>query len=216
MLTLQLWDGGKKGAKKPKMVNEDKMTKYMDNWYWTVTPIKKGNKKSKSEKQTKSDKNQGLCNAVVSLRDIIGVYKYHTTPEIGKILTAQINRIGAAFEYLETGPLKAMVFPDPKNPQKTITYPPMATSLKAQWDKYMEDKYESVITDIEKIMKTWTAKIDTVKVKRSLLNAEKRGTGSTNSNLCGEEPDKKDMNKRIDLVLEAYANKGTWKNPYKP
>ena len=198
------------------MIDDKKMTKYVANKYWKITTTQKGNKKQKSEKLTASDKNQGLCTAVVALRDIIGVYQYHTTPEIKTILTAQVNRIGAAFEYLETEPLKAITWPNLQDPKKPIKYQPMATSLKAQWDKYMKDKYDSVITDIEEVMETWTDKLNKGRVKRALLNAEKRGTGNTRSDLCGEEPNKVNMNKRIDLVLKAYAGKGTWKNPMKP
>lgn len=196
------------------MVDQGKMTKYLANKYWVKTPV--ANKKRPREKLTVSDKNQGLCNAVITLRDIIAVYEYHTTPEIEKIITAQVDRIGAAFEYLETGPLKATTFTYRNDPNTPITYSPMATSLKAQWEEYMAAKYDKVIEEIEEEMTLWTGKLKSVKVKRALQSAEKRGTGNTRSDLCGEEPNKTDMNKRIDLVLEAYANKGTWKNPMKP
>ena len=77
----------------------------------------------------------------------------------------------------------------------------------------MKERYDSRILEIETLMETWVKDIERAKVKRSLVNADKRGTGITRSNMCGEETNKGDMNKRIDLVLEAYRNRGKWKNP---
>ena len=128
-------------------------------------------------------------------------------------MTAQIDRIGAAFEYLESGPQMTTTFADIKDPSKIIKYTPMKTSLKFQWEKYMKERYDSRILEIETLMETWVKDIERAKVKRSLVNADKRGTGITRSNMCGEETNKGDMNKRIDLVLEAYRNRGKWKNP---
>jgi len=100
------------------------------------------------------------------LRDIIGVYRYHSLPEVQDVLTAQINRNGTAFEYLEQGPLKG-------------GYVPMATSLESQWNAYIKAKYASVIADIESNMKTLSADLEKAKVKRSWLKRLKRGAGST-------------------------------------
>lgn len=146
--------------------------------------------------------NEGKCSAVVALRDIIGVYRYHTYPDVQKILTAQVNRIGAAFKYLEEGPLK------------TPSYTPMATSLESQWNAYMKAKYTSVIADIESSTKTMTEDLKKAKVKRDWLARLRRGAGSTTGPLCGQEKDRAKMNERITLLLKEYeAVKGKWKNP---
>ncbi|KAF1963797.1 hypothetical protein CC80DRAFT_13256 [Byssothecium circinans] len=196
------------------------MKKWLGGQYWTKTITYETDsngkrRKIESNKLTKSDKNQGLCEAVVTLRDIVGVYKYHTYKDIQDILTAQIDRIGTALEYLETGPLKTAQIPDPANPTGQLAYVPMATgALKAQWDAYIKKKYTRVIADLEKTMDDIVPKLKKAKLaRRGLLGAEKRGTGSTRGPLCGEEPDKTKMNKRIDYVIDAYEKKGTWKNP---
>jgi hypothetical protein len=173
-----------------------------ENRYLVLSPSKTGSKRP-SKSWTLSSNNEGKCNAVVALRDIIGVYRYHLLPEIQEVLTAQIDRIGTAFEYLEQGPLK-----------KSGGYVPMATSLKSQWNAYVKAKYASVIADIDSTMKTLSADLEKAKVKRSWLSRLKRGAGSTRGPLCGQEKDKKKMNDRIELLLKEYeAVKGKWKNP---
>jgi hypothetical protein len=68
-------------------------------------------------------------------------------------------------------------------------------------------------------MTTWTAELKEAKAttttttNRSLLGAVKRDTGKILSDPCGEERDKSNMEKRIDMLIKAYNNKGTWKNP---
>jgi hypothetical protein len=89
----------------------------------------------------------------------------------------------------------------------------MATSLKSQWEVYMKEQYASRITEVESLMTRLTTELKNVKAKRSLINPRKRGTGSTRSDLCGEEPNKTNMEKRIALVLKAYNDRKTWKNP---
>jgi hypothetical protein len=200
--------------KKPAMVAQSTLNNWLNNKYLETKSIQlPGNKLRKSSTWKISTRNQGLCNAVVGLRDIIAVYTYHADPAIQKILTAQVDRIGAAFEYLENGPLRTATFSDPNDPLKTTKYTPMKTSLRSQWEEYMKEKYDSRISEIEKLMEKWVQDIERAKVKRSLANAEKRGTGVTRSSMCGEESNKADMNKRIDLVLKAYRNRGKWTNP---
>jgi hypothetical protein len=196
------------------MISQTDLTKFLGNKYQGVTTTVDSNgKRKKSSSWKASTKNQGLCRAVVGLRDIIAVYTYHADPAIQTILTAQIDRIGAAFEYLETGPLKTATFDDPKDPTKRVNYTPMKTSLKSQWESYMKGIYTSRISEIEKLMETWVKDLKGAKVKRSMINAEKGGVGSIRSVMCGEESNKSDMNKRIDLVLKTYENRGQWTNP---
>jgi hypothetical protein len=210
----QLWSEGKSGGKKPELISQNTLTKWFDNKFLEITfTTDAKNKRKKTTTWKVSTKNQGLCLAVTSLRDILAVYTYHADPAIQKIMTAQVDRIGAAFEYLENGPLKTATFDDLTNAGKKIKYNPMTTSLKSQWEDYMKEKYTSRISEIEKLMETYAKRLEGAKVKRSLINAEKRGTGKTNSDMCGEESNKANMNKRIDLVLKAYKNRGKWTSP---
>lgn len=192
----------------------------MSGYWWAPTQktAANPNKKQKTgKKKTKADKNQNLCEIVVTFRDLIGVYKYHTFPEIEKILAAQIGRIGAALKYLEEGPLKTAKHADksdPNDPDKTFEYKPMATTLEAQWKEYIKAKYTRVIGDLETVLEDLNTKLTASKIKRSLSVAEKRGGGSVRSDLCGEEADNAAMNKRIDMVLAEYKSvKGKWKAP---
>jgi hypothetical protein len=210
----QLWGEAKPGQKKPEMISQKDLKKLLGNKHQEITITQGiGGKRMKSSSWKASTKNEGLCRAVVGLRDIIAVYTYHADPAIQTILTAQIDRIGTAFEYLETGPLKTATFVDPKDPTKRINYTPMPTSLKSQWESYMKGIYDRRISEIEKLMEDWAKDLKGAKVKRSLINAEKRGVGSIRSVMCGEESNKSDMNKRIDLVLKMYENRGQWTNP---
>lgn len=207
----QLWSegssgGNKKGpgvSKKPDLVSDDKWTRWTEkNQYQAVSPSKTGSKRP-SKTWTLSPNNEGKCQAVVALRDIIGVYRYRSYPEVQEIMTAQIDRIGTAFKYLEQGPLK-----------KPGGYVPMATSLESQWNTHMKARYASVISEIESTMKTLSADLGKAKVKRSWLSRLKRGTGSSAGPLCGQEKDKQKMNDRINLLIKEYeAVKGKWKNP---
>ena len=167
------------------------------------------------------------------LRDLVGVQQYHMTAEIQKRLTAQINRIGTALEYLETGPLKNVVYTG-----KEASYTPMpAGSLKKQWDDYIDKKYDKAIKTLDDAMteiatklsakkagaaasgkttsdKTSSAKTAQGKPKAGML---KRGAGDPNSKYCSKEPNKDAMAKRIDMVLAEYnAVKGKWTKPAKP
>ena len=170
-----------------------------------MSPSKTGGK-SPSKTWTLSPNNEGKCQAVVALRDIIGVYRYHSYSEVQEILTAQVNRIGTALKYLEQGPLKTLKIPG--------GYEPMKPSLESQWDTYMKARYASVISGIESTMKTLTEDLEKAKVKRGWLSRLKRGTGSTVGPLCGQEKDKKKMNDRIALLLKEYKDvKDKWKNP---
>jgi hypothetical protein len=184
------------------MVDADKWTKWTkQNKYQQQSPSKTGSKR-KSKSWTISMNNEGKCNALVALRDIIGVYKYHSYSEIQSTLTAQIDRVGTAFKYLEDGPLKA------------TAYKPMPTSLESQWNAYIKSKYSSVITDIESTMKSLKEDLEQAKVKRDWFSLLKRGAGKTTGPLCGLEPDKTKMNNRIALLVKEYeAVKGKWKNP---
>lgn len=189
-------------AKKPDLVDGAKWTKWTkENKYQQESPSKTGSKR-KSKTWTLSTNNEGKCNAVIALRDIIGVYRYHSTPEVQKIMNAQVKRIGTAFKYLENGPLGA------------TGYTPMATSLESQWNAYMKAKYAKVIDNIESTMKTLSEDLEKSKVKRGWLDLGRRGAGSTLSPLCGQEKDKTKMNDRIVLLLKEYEDvKGKWKNP---
>ncbi|KAL1607277.1 hypothetical protein SLS59_002240 [Nothophoma quercina] len=176
------------------MLHDDVNTRKMILW---SEPSSSGSKKGGAAKKAVL-----VADDIVALRDIIGVYRYHTYPEIQKILTMQIERIGAAFKYLENGPLKSP------------SYKPMSTTLESQWNAYMKAKYASIITDIETTMKDLTDDLKKTKVKRGWLELLRRGAGKTTSSLCGQESDEAKMNARIDLLLKEYeAVKGKWKNP---
>jgi hypothetical protein len=184
------------------MVDAEKWKKWTkENKYQQESPSKTGSKR-KSKSWMISTNNEGKCHAVVALRDIIGVYKYHSYPEVQSILTAQITRIGAAFKYLEDGPLKG------------TTYQPMKTSLESQWNTYIKAKYASVIADINSTMMSLKVDLEQAKAKRGWPSLLRRGAGKTTGPLCGLEPDKVKMNNRIALLLKEYdAVKGKWKNP---
>lgn len=167
------------------------------------------------------------------LRDLVGVQQYHMTAEIQKHLTAQINRIGTALEYLEKGPLTKVVYTG-----KEESYTPMpAGSLKKQWDDYIDKKYDKAIKTLGDAMteiatrlsakkagaaasgttipdRTSSAKNTPGKLKTGMT---KRGAGDPNSKYCSKEPNNAAMGMRIDMVLAEYnAVKGKWTKPAKP
>jgi hypothetical protein len=235
----QLWSEGKENTKKAKgpnaqpvkgkkadMIDADKWKKWTKEKKWqppatAQTPAQTpgqttGTKrKKKNGPWTLATNNEDKCSAVVALRDVIGVYRYHTYPEIQTILTAQIDRIGTAFNYLETGPLASKQYPNP-NGQGTFGYTAMATPLQDQWKAYLKEKYASVIEDIEDTMKTHAADLEAAKVKRGWLEyLGKRAVGPAGGPLCGAEPDKTKMNARITMLLKEYeaVKKNKWVNP---
>jgi hypothetical protein len=104
----QLWSEGssrkKKGtgaATKPDLVSDDKWTRWTEkNQYQAISPSKTGSKRP-SKTWTLSPNNEGKCQAAVALRDIIGVYRYHSYPEVQEVMTAQINRIDLLIKEYE-------------------------------------------------------------------------------------------------------------------
>ncbi|KAF2635478.1 hypothetical protein P280DRAFT_523023 [Massarina eburnea CBS 473.64] len=205
----RLWSMGQANKAKPKMIADNDIKKNIQNGY--KKPYKKPDGTT-GYKWTHSDKNQGLCTAVVALREIIAVWGYHATPSVQAIMTTQVNRIGDALKYLEDGPLKNIDFSDPKDSTKTIKYQPMASPLKTQWDDYMKTRYASVKQDLEKTMSDWVPKLQAATAKRSLMTVEKRGTKNNLGPRCAEEPDRAKMKFRINSIDRVYKTKGAW-NP---
>ena len=158
---------------------------------------------------------------MVAIRDLIGVIQYHTNPAIEEILKKQIARIGVALEYLETGPLtKIKDFKVDKASSALSEYKAMdAGSLKTQWEAYIKEKHETVVTTLNTKLETYIKDLDALAKKamvtRSLAKPDRRGTGSPNGPFCGKEPNKVNMKQRIELLKAEYAKvKGTWKSPY--
>lgn len=204
--------------------------KWPNNHHWDPDSKKRS-------KWTPSDKNQGYCETVVALRDLVGVQKYHATPEIATILTDQIDRITEALKYLEEGPFKDYSKDDPNsivNPPVQIKYVQMKEgTLEAQWKEFIKKKHTKVIKDLDTIMEQLATKLKAAKPVNAgqststqppakkpktgtgKTGSVKRGTGEVNGPFCGQESDGAAMKKRIDAVLAEYNKwKGKWTNPY--
>jgi hypothetical protein len=198
------------------MVDQKKLQKNANN---IRTSTDKTNDPAKKE-------NEGLCDLVRALRDVLGVYTYHNHKLIKKIMKAQADRIGAALEYAEDrlekmdpkgGPLEKSFTTDRKDPKKgpgfikvLETFKRMDEgTLKKQWEDFLTTKYTKSKADIEAFLEKWMKELDQVKVKRSLL--EVRGTGQTGSKQCGSATNKS-FEKRRKLLRDAYNSKTTWEN----
>ena len=174
------------------------------------------------EKKTfKWEENEGKLAALGVFRDVLGVYKYHQQDHIQKILVTQVKRIADAFEYLETEvlPKHHNFFKDKKTNEKIkfqddkgneVKY--KSHNLKDQWNTFMKERFAESKTKIEEWLKKWNDEFEKVyNEKRSL---EERAKPESLPSYCGREKDNDVLKKRIKLLLDAYKDRGDWKNPF--
>jgi hypothetical protein len=78
----------------------------------------------------------------------------------------------------------------------------------------MKDEAEARIEKIEEWMKKWAKILEDIKDGKGIndLGRMFQKRGETYTNMCGTAVDDEVFD-RIDLLLQAYKDRGEWKNP---
>jgi hypothetical protein len=148
---------------------------------------------------------KGKCKAVSQFTDVMGLVYYHDDPYIRAIMRAQVERIGNAWEYLETKILPGTTWIDGDGKP----HPFQAKGLKQQWLEFMKKKHSTHLKRIKDALKAKVSIFEgnpsvTTKVKRwDFLGLFSKRVATVPPN-CGTETDSDRMKTRVELLLTAY------------
>jgi hypothetical protein len=170
--------------------------------------------KTEENKESTPEKNQGRCLAIGKFRDVLGVYQYHQDDHIQKIMKTQIKRIEEAFKTVEDViiPQGEAYFKD-KDGKARPAY--KSLGLDKKWKDFMTDVYDARIIKIEEWMDKWAQQF------REFLKQDGKITGLGQmfqkrapawTDQCGVATDD-EIKHRINLLLEAYEDRGKMENP---
>ncbi|ORY14929.1 hypothetical protein BCR34DRAFT_662389 [Clohesyomyces aquaticus] len=84
-----------------KMSHENQIKTWMLGWLFTNRYYKEGNLGTWED-------NKDKCTVIYHCNTVVGILRYHADPFIQEVLRAQVKRVGAAFEYLETQVLPSL------------------------------------------------------------------------------------------------------------
>ncbi|KAF2824664.1 hypothetical protein CC86DRAFT_353149 [Ophiobolus disseminans] len=186
--------GDKKVFPEPKL--DGKKMKYVKDNTLTLEALF-DNHYYENDKQKTWDDNMGKCKAVHMFMTLMTLVQYHNDAYIRAVMRAQVQRVGAAFEYLETEVL-------PKAQVKGYT----KRGLKKEWEdwmtKYHKARLDALQAALEDKMKVFEKSTGiTTKMKRwDYLNIFKRV--DTKKPNCGFEKDNKKMDERVQLLKDAF------------
>lgn len=159
--------------------------------------------------------NEGKCQAIGKFRDVLGVYMYHQDSTVSATMVKQIERIEAALKTMEEDILPSQTFKDAKG-KKRPKY--KSQGLAKKWRTFMKDEIDARIKKIEEWMETWAKVFTDIRDGNQIGDLgrmfQKRADAVEQefTNVCGIAVDD-EVIERIKLLLEAYGNRGEWKNP---
>ncbi|KAJ4304608.1 hypothetical protein N0V90_000134 [Kalmusia sp. IMI 367209] len=93
--------------------------------------------------------NRGKCKAIYRFVTLMSLVSYHNDPYIQELMRAQVERVGAAFEYLETEVLPKLPPWKDKN-QAVHTY--KAVGLKDAWIEWIKDVHKKRLERLNKFL----------------------------------------------------------------
>jgi hypothetical protein len=148
--------------------------------------------------------NKGACKAVYQYNTVMSLVQYHNDPYVREVMRAQVKRVAAAFDHIETVVLPS-IHTDPNNP-----YP--KKNLGQQWLDFMKAKHKERLGNLNTVLDEKVKVFEgnspfKPNVKRWIsipkwdhLGVFRRKVDKPN---CGFEKDKSKMEERVKLLLKA-------------